>query len=149
MFSIRRSAALSAGRSMADRLQAAGAPASSLHRQSGPGRFAQCRQWHRVTGGGAARRPLERRHTRRRLEAGAWARLLTGLPRMTHARRRLQELDQGDATSLGRIFRVWLLDERAWLQSQAFFLLRQGATEVALQRFQYLALPIIELLAHG
>ena len=51
--------------------------------------------------------------------------------------------------SSGRIFRAWLLDERAWLKSQAFFLLRQGATEVALQRFQYLALPIIELLAHG
>jgi hypothetical protein len=44
---------------------------------------------------------------------------------------------------------AWLLDERAWLKSQAFLLLRQGATEVALQRFQYLALPIIELLAHG
>ena len=50
---------------------------------------------------------------------------------------------------MGRIFRAWLLDERAWLQSQAFFFLGQGTTELALHRFQYLALRIVEQLARG
>ena len=44
---------------------------------------------------------------------------------------------------------MWLLDERAWLQSQAFFLLGQGTTEFALHRFQYLALLVVEQLAGG
>ena len=42
-----------------------------------------------------------------------------------------------------------LLDERAWLQSQAFFLLGQGTTQIALQHFQYLALLVIEQFARG
>jgi hypothetical protein len=47
------------------------------------------------------------------------------------------------------MFRVWLLNERARLQSQAFFLLGQGTPEVALHRFQYLALVVVEPLARG
>jgi hypothetical protein len=62
--------------------------------------------------------------------------------------KRLQELDHGDETSPGGS-RSWQLDERAWLQSQAFFLLSQGTTEVALDRFQNLALFVVQLLAHG
>jgi hypothetical protein len=34
-------------------------------------------------------------------------------------------------------------------QNQAFFLLGQGTTEVALHRFQYLALLAVEQLARG
>ena len=43
----------------------------------------------------------------------------------------------------------WLLDECAWLQSQAFFLLGQSTTEIALHRFQYLALLVVEQFARG
>ena len=48
-----------------------------------------------------------------------------------------------------KICRAWLLDERAWLQSQAFFLLGQGTTEIALHRFQYLAFLVVEQLSRG
>ena len=60
--------------------------------------------------------------------------------------KRLQELDHGDETSPGGS-RSWQLDEPASLQSQAFFLLSQGTTEVALDRFQNLALFVVQLSA--
>jgi hypothetical protein len=37
---------------------------------------------------------------------------------------------------------AWLLDESAWPQSQAFLLLGQGTTEVALQKARRYFIPI-------
>ena len=42
-----------------------------------------------------------------------------------------------------------LLDERAWIENQMFFALGQGTAEVALHRFQHLALLGVEPLARG
>jgi hypothetical protein len=44
---------------------------------------------------------------------------------------------------------AWLLDERAWLQSQAFLLLGQRTAKLALHRCQHLALVVVEPLTRG